>query len=298
MTAQTNCHNCQYPAPNGRNRPNSALAYLKRRVAEHAGVVVKHIPGARRGEEPEDLHMVRVGCRRLRETLRAIQAMAPARAIERCRLVLRRVTHAAGRIRELDVAREYLRSRRSSIPPAIRRALGREIDAILCGWIRAERARLRGVLYLAEFRRLARAADAATAPSSADESFTARSIVKRRMNQAGKRYRKIRGRMDVRRIHLFRIAVKKLRYAVEILEPFLAHKWSGRLRRIKKLQGLLGRLHDDYVTANIFRKATRKAGEAAREPMRQTDLAMKQDYKQQFRRLKHMRMPWKKQDKN
>ena len=49
--------------------------------------------------------------------------------------------------------------------------------------------------------------------------------------------------------HALRIAAKRLRYAIEVLEPAGAEFWLNRLRR---LQGQLGALHDLQVAAELI----------------------------------------------
>lgn len=46
------------------------------------------------------------------------------------------------------------------------------------------------------------------------------------------------------RLHDVRIAVKKLRYALEVAGTFSRSKATARLRTLKKAQDLLGRMHD------------------------------------------------------
>lgn len=57
------------------------------------------------------------------------------------------------------------------------------------------------------------------------------------------------------RLHAVRIALKKLRYAVELNEQAAARKRSPERRRLKRVQDMLGRLHDLQVLLDHVRQA-------------------------------------------
>src|SRR3712207_6954937 len=56
------------------------------------------------------------------------------------------------------------------------------------------------------------------------------------------------------RSHEVRIAVKKLRYALELVRELSGSRATAHLRTLKKVQDLLGRMHDFEI---LDRKSTR-----------------------------------------
>jgi CHAD domain-containing protein len=73
------------------------------------------------------------------------------------------------------------------------------------------------------------------------------------------------------RVHRVRIAVKKLRYAMELSEEFARVPASGELRRLSRAQALLGRLHDRQVL--LATAATVRASLARRDLRGRKDLS-------------------------
>src|SRR5918998_1135193 len=75
-----------------------AFAVLRRQFAE----MQEHEPGTRLGEDPEELHDMRVPTRRMRAAMKVFQGALPERA-RWLREELRWVAHALGDVRDLDV---------------------------------------------------------------------------------------------------------------------------------------------------------------------------------------------------
>jgi triphosphatase len=80
-----------------------AFAILRR----HFAAMMAHEPGVRLGEDPEELHDMRVATRRLRAVLKLYSGVLPKRA-ERYERDLRWVAGAMGEVRDLDVHLERL----------------------------------------------------------------------------------------------------------------------------------------------------------------------------------------------
>ena len=82
-----------------------AFAVLRRQFAE----MRDHEPGTRLGEDPEELHDMRVPTRRMRAAMKVFQGALPERA-GWLREELRWVAHALGDVRDLDVQIERLQA--------------------------------------------------------------------------------------------------------------------------------------------------------------------------------------------
>jgi CHAD domain-containing protein len=62
------------------------------------------------------------------------------------------------------------------------------------------------------------------------------------------------------RLHEVRIAVKKLRYALEIAQDLSGSRATARIRTLKRVQDLLGRMHDLEMLIARTRAIQSRAG--------------------------------------
>jgi CHAD domain-containing protein len=201
------------------------------------------------------LHRTRVASRRLREILPVLQVDAVlARRLGRR---LRKVTRRLGAVRELDVLCLLIGELQESgryDGPAIRRL------AAAVGDERARaRDRLLAKLPTGELHRIARKLDKIASDMKMRDSsrgwrwavearVTHRaSVLKDALVDAGALYLP-------ERLHLVRIAIKKLRYAREVLAEASGVSISGELRTLKRSQDILGRLHDVQVLLDRVRQ--------------------------------------------
>ncbi|MDE3154491.1 MAG: CHAD domain-containing protein [Acidobacteriota bacterium] len=230
---------------------------LDRRVEAFAKV----LPRLRDGDV-EGIHRARVATRRLREALPVVAAAAPqARKLRR---TLRDLGRALGAVRELDVSLQLIeeldatgRFERASLD-RVGRALAADRAA---AWAAARQAideidleslmdRLRATVAVLRRRPARRPAVAA------GEWLPLLRL------RASRRAEELTGAVDAagalylpERLHQVRIAVKKLRYARELIEEAAGARQPGaRLRLLKDLQETLGRLHDLQVLIDRTRQ--------------------------------------------
>ncbi len=227
--------------------------------------VLDHDLAAALDEDVEALHRTRVASRRLREVLPVIEARGAAARIRRSRGRVRRLTRALGGVREMDVALGILDEIEAARPES------RCVLAVA----RADVLRERAVRYAEMIRTLADIKPAGLArdlaaigqnvpgPSGSDQRRRLRERVVRRsqrldaaIDQAGALY-------AFDRLHLVRIAAKKLRYALELVQELTPLGTRRLVARLKQFQDLLGRLHDLEVVAAYVRRATGSPGDEA-----------------------------------
>ena len=70
---------------------------------------------------------------------------------------------------------------------------------------------------------------------------------------------------DAEALHAFRIATKRLRYTIEILEP---EGGEQRLAALRKIQEMLGEMNDAVVAAAYLRKLPKLSAKAKTLPAR------------------------------
>lgn len=212
-------------------------------IAAPVKVLTRAMPAVRKGDA-EALHQARVATRRLREALPMLGEGHKARRLSR---KVRSLTKAFGTVRELDVALETLDEIEAwGLPTAAVQRLRRAV--------RQERGDTQPAL-LASLERcnveklgrkaLARAKKVGRASAPAGESVAAtRARAARRAGRLAAAIASAGGIYAPERLHLVRIAVKKLRYAVELVQAVGGARQQGRLRPLKQVQDLLGRMHD------------------------------------------------------
>jgi CHAD domain-containing protein len=221
--------------------------------------VAHNAAGAARGDDPEYLHQLRVGLRRLRAALRAFREIVPRACAEPVLAPLRALAPLLAEVRDLDVfcarleryryaggaAEALLRcaaKRRCAAQLRLRRGLhGKRfthwLDATQ-GWLeRAPWRKARAVAAGARRRRLA--------------AHAARSL-----GRLGRKLRRAGDRLDwsdAAARHEFRIRLKRFRYACEFFRGALAGKGTGKLiRALKRLQDALGDLNDIDVARRLL----------------------------------------------
>ena len=227
---------------------NRGSELLKRRLDQFT----RALPGLEKGDV-RALHLARVASRRLRALLPVLQLEPDtARKISRR---LRKVTTRLGAVRELDALLLVIDELQVS-----RRDRGAALARVGVRVSKARdqaRKRLTTRLRVAEMWRLAsklgKLAGELGAAEQASSKTTARSWrwavdarVASRASSLSVAIHDAGGVYLPERLHVVRVSLKKLRYAVE-LSVELSGKTDGALRALKRGQDLLGRMHDLQV---------------------------------------------------
>ena len=212
---------------------------MRRRLS----MLEKNMPAAVGGDVAA-LHQARVASRKIREVLPLVGD--PTRKLRR---QVRHITRALGPVRELDVALQLIDElERSETVP--RQALARLRQAV-----KGERMRLyddmRHQVEGSDLAKLRKRALSATHGKGSNRRLSDPERLERAQQRAGRRGERLRTAMENAagmylpdRLHEVRIAVKKLRYALELVRELSGSRATARLRALKRAQDLLGRMHD------------------------------------------------------
>ena len=206
------------------------------------------LPGAR-GGDVTSIHQARVATRRLREALPLVARGSSGRKLAR---IVRRLTRTLGPVRELDVALLTLNELAGT------RDVPRSGVAVLQQSIRQERARLhvdmRRTIDRCDLQKLSQKLlvaaqkhdQAGPRPRGTDSKqlTAARSRAARRAERLGASIENAAAIYLPDRLHEVRIAVKKLRYAMEIVRELSGSRATVRIMTLNRAQDLLGRIHD------------------------------------------------------
>jgi len=250
-------------------RANDTMAAAAHKTLRfHFARMLEHEAGTRLGEDPEELHVMRVSTRRMRAAFRVFGAhLDPGTARPFIR-GLRRTGRALGDVRDLDVFNEKTQHYLDTLP-AERRD---DLEPLLIVW-RAEReaARARLLAYLdgpryrdfvEDFRAFLDTPGAGALPTLLDdgEALPARvadvlpAALYERM-AAVWAYDAPVAAPDppLVRFHRLRIAGKSLRYTLEFFEEVLGAEVNALIKSTKRLQDHLGDLQDAVVASNVLR---------------------------------------------
>lgn len=216
--------------------------------------------GIDRGEV-SSLHRTRVASRRLREVLPILQIDPDVS--RKLGIRLRKVTARLGQVRELDVLAMLVEELQKS-GHHDRRALELVASAIADERAHA-RERLMAKLPKTELHRLAgkltkltgqlhKSGDARAERWALEARIVRRaSVLEHAIEDAGALYLPDR-------LHTVRIALKKLRYALELRAEGDGLKSTAELRALKGQQELLGRMHDLQMLVDRVRQLQARPG--------------------------------------
>jgi CHAD domain-containing protein len=199
------------------------LVLLKQRLT----TMLDAMPAAQAGDT-RSVHQARVATRRLREALPVLRASLDDAALARAQRQIRKMTRALGPVRELD--RERLARRRDML------------SAITPG--RLERLR----------HRLGQVSSGPVATQTAETLDEASKQVAKRARRLAAAVERAGGLYLPDRLHAVRVAAKKLRYALEIERELKRSKSTARVTQLKRMQDLLGRMHDFDILIDWTRR--------------------------------------------
>jgi triphosphatase len=226
-----------------------AFAILRRHFAK----MLAHEPGVRLGEDPEELHDMRVATRRLRAALKLYKESLPKRA-ERYERDLRFFASALGDVRDLDVHLERLAeesSREGKVLDEVVAAIEeRRVEA---------RKRMLEVLdsrryerFVAEFSGTLRRGRSPSYPGPILE--VAPDLIRRRHKKVRKDVEGLAEGSPPEDFHDLRKKGKRLRYALEPLQGIYGKPSEKMVELLKTVQDDLGDHQDLIVAAALMRE--------------------------------------------
>lgn len=216
------------------------------------------LPRARDAGDIEGLHDLRVATRRLGAALRIFGPCFAGPAFRRLNGEARQIRRRSGEVRDLDVQSEFLERERSAMRGPDRLAM-RYLVTLVGDRRAARRAKLHETLVDLEgedFGALAREAVRSEAEGTLlPPSFrqAAPPLMLERYQEFYDLLAHVERPEAVAELHALRIAVKRLRYAMEIFAPAYSDRLKKPLTTARRLQERLGDIHDADVRLDLVR---------------------------------------------
>lgn len=229
----------------------------RRSLRRHFEKMLAREAEVRSGEDPEDVHQMRVATRRLRASLQVVAPVFEEKRVRQFRRKLRATADVLGNVRDADVFLEHLRAYRETLKSPRKASLDDLIAAV-----EAERAVARTALLVEldtkRYRRFKH--EVARFLTTYGEGVVAQAEhggPLRLRDLAGslvwRRYEDLRsfevifpGAPD-EQLHEMRIAGKRLRYTLEFFADALGDEVDACLKPLADLQEALGSLQDSVV---------------------------------------------------
>ncbi len=232
----------------------------------HFARMLAHEEGTRRGDDPEELHKMRVATRRMRMALRVFADYLDRRAVHPVLKGLRHTGRALGVVRDLDVFYAKAQVYCAGLP-AERSA---DLDGLLRAWRVEYAERRRDLLSYLDSRAYARFVERTAAllevpperiaPLRGARPYTVRvscalpGLLRRELKEVVA----FEGRLSDHEtplplFHDLRRSCKRLRYTLEFFDEAVGLGAEALVDRVKLLQDNLGDLQDGVVACGLLR---------------------------------------------
>jgi len=226
-----------------------------------------HEPGTRSGEDPEDLHQMRVAVRRMRAVLRAARPMLDRAWADGLRAELGWLGRALGPVRDLDVLLERLRGEAAALGEQDAEAAAPLLDALTEERAAARETMLQAMASGRYTALLWRLAEAVGQPLPIADAQGRRPELSALVAQEFQRVRKaVRAAGDDPpddELHALRIRGKRLRYTTELAEPEVGKPARELIKATTAMQDVLGDHQDACVAQLRVRALLDGLGDAA-----------------------------------
>ena len=256
------------PAPGELRDDATVSAVVRETLVAAVTRILRHDPGVRLGDDPEDVHQARVGTRRLRSDLRTFRSVIDPEWLSATSGELKWLGAVLGDVRDADVLFERLQRQASELSTRDARATAALLRRLT---VQRDEARLtllaalRGERYAALLDRLVAATE--TVPVIAGDDKPAHDalpeLVRKPWNHLKQAVESLDADPPDDALHQVRIRAKRARYAAEAAAPLVGKPARAFAKAVADLQTVLGD-HQDAVVAEewLRREGARSASVA------------------------------------
>jgi len=268
-----------------------------KRIGPQIVALEDEIDGVRQNTDIEHVHWMRVASRRLQAMLPLFAECFKKRRYRRCMKSIKTVTRALGAARDIDVQIAFLENYRNNQEPGTGDMPG---IIYLVAILRKQRQEkqmdvLNALDHLEQEETLEDLVSAIRHVRKKRVGSISPALSRRLYHIAGKRIltrlddllsyeSSVQNPDDISGHHAIRIAEKKLRYTLEVYRPLYKDRIRPFLKNLKKMQEILGEIHDCDVWAGIL-----KTGPDLNLPSGQDIIMLAQERKER-RRLRYQEL--------
>ncbi len=245
-------------------RFDDSLGEAGRKVLRmHLARMLQFEAGARSGEDPEDLHKMRVATRRMRAAWRVFEGAYRPKVQRRYVRELRAVARVLGEVRDVDVLLEGLDVYIAQLPPAGREA----VEPLRSAWRRQREVARKHLIdrldskgyrtFVDDYLDFTESPGAGELPTPLRRPSLVRDTAGSRILAAYERvraYETVITWADVQTLHALRIEGKRLRYTLEYFSEVLPVTSRKLVTDVTEMQDHLGLLSDAAVAATVTRE--------------------------------------------
>jgi CHAD domain-containing protein len=222
-------------------------AAVKAMVHRQHARMLAHDPGVRLGDDPEDIHQLRVATRRLRAVLRSARRFFPGETADVVRRELAWLSGLLGAVRDLDVLIERVRDERPELDLPAQTEAAHVVDLLVADR-EAARGRLLNTMRTKRYLRLlARVEELAEGPPTATDDIPVGKLARVEFKKLRAAASSLGPEATDEELHKVRVRVKRARYAAEVAEAVVGKPASRFVEKAKRLQDVAGELQDAAV---------------------------------------------------
>jgi CHAD domain-containing protein len=221
--------------------------------------ILRHDPGTRLGDDPEDLHDLRVAVRRLRAILKVATPPLDRAWAEALRSELDWLGDALGPVRDLDVMLDHLRQEQADLPREERVAFApllKKLERERTTRRRSLAAAMKSARYVELLDRLE---EAARRPHTRSARPSTGEIASSAFSKVRKAVRELESEPGDAALHKVRIKGKRARYAAELASPGAGKRVTKLIDAAKAFQDVAGEHQDAVVMAERLRALAAEA---------------------------------------
>jgi CHAD domain-containing protein len=263
------------PAEGTPDVPVGLAAHLGQVVHKRLGTLVDTMDFTAHDDQVEALHDLRVASRRLRAFVNLFDPMLDRRIVAHVAKPLKRVTRAAGELRDIDVQmalvdervpRQTTDAARAALEYLLERLAGRRLEVL--SHVKKQLRKVRVDDLSVGIAAALGETVARLPPSSGELGRVAWSLLEPLLDGMEQAESLVVGEPPPSdALHQLRISTKKLRYALELVGPLLGDDQKELLKRAEALQELLGTHHDLFVISSLMSDERRQLEDRGRQTL-------------------------------
>jgi CHAD domain-containing protein len=228
---------------------------------------LSHEAGSRAGEDPEEVHDMRVGMRRMRSTLRLLGAYYKSKAVDPFLSEMRKLAEVLGVVRDLDVMIAELQTYQGNLDDGGKADLQPALDQLDKERAQARKALIRRLDksayrgFVEDFSAFLTKPGKGALPVDVEDihPYQVRHLLPELLYQhlaAVRAYDTSIADASGATLHALRIEFKRLRYAVTIFSDVLGGNISDFIAELKAIQDHLGKIADIRAAKDRLKSIT------------------------------------------